>query len=196
MLIDLDELQDPFDARSIDLDRIEVKGFHCTRAVKEDIATRGLRRFALEERLAYLTRQLLDHGVPSEIVNSYANAVRKDISGGQLTGRDGLVCLSLNRCLFEEEDGCDRLLRYFGGEAMFRVAHYDEAFTEVSSALKIMGEPLVITASLKLSWIPDFQRQKVISRLFGQTSESCEVFISQNICPNRILDICTFRRNI
>lgn len=196
MLIDLDTLQDPLDAGSIDPDRIEVKGFHCTRAVREDIASRGLQRFMLDERLTYLTEKLLDHGVTPGIVNSYGNAVRTDISGGQLAGRDGLVCLSLNRRLFEVEDGCDRLLKYFGGEAMFRVAHYDEAFSEVSSALQVMGEPLVITASLKLSWIPEFQRQKVIRRLAGQTSESCEVFISHNICPDRIIDICTFRKDI
>lgn len=196
MLIDLDELENPLDARSCDLERFEVKGFHCTRAIRDDILSCGLRRFSLEDRLAYLKERLLEHGIEEERVTRYESAVRKDISGGQLTGRDGLICLSLNRRVFEEEDGCDRLLSYFGGEAMFRVAHFSEEFKEVSYALQNMGEPLVVTASLKMSWIPEFQRFKVVKRLLRQTMESCEVFISHDICPERIIEVRTFRKDI
>ncbi len=193
MVIDLDQHRN---ALTCDLRSVRVKAYHCTRAIRADIASWGLRKFDLEERIQYLDGVLMASGLSRGLLDDYFSEVRRFISGQNLRGRKGLICFCLNRALFEYDDGCDKLFRYFGGEALYRLADHVPKFGEVREALEAIGEPLVVTASIPLDAMLPFQVDRVRRYLSGDISECCEAFINVDVPPSDIMEIEVFNKNL
>lgn len=185
MLVDLDN----HSGQTVDFQSDKVIGYHCTRSFPEDIKTMGLKRFNLNDRICYMESKLLSHGLNPLLVSKYLHAVRNDMSGVQQRGRDQQVWFCLNRALFEKEFGCERFFKYFGGEAMYRVALHNRSFNEIKDSLQSMGQPLVVVAEIDLSIVPEFQKPRIIGRLEGHHFESCEIYIKEDVLPSSLLRI-------
>jgi|25BtaG_2_1085352.scaffolds.fasta_scaffold04157_4 hypothetical protein len=142
VLIDLDQHKN---ALTSDPRSVRVKAYHCTRAIRGDIASSGLKKFDLEERIQYLDGVLMASGLSRGMLDDYFSEVRRFISGQNLRGREGKICFCLNRALFEDDDGCDKLFRYFGGEALYKLAEHVPKFGEVREALEACQWPFILT---------------------------------------------------
>lgn len=186
MIIDLDEEKK---RESIDVNKARLKAYHCTRGFQSDIACEGLRRFNYVERVEYLRRHLQDYGVCEKEVAAYLKEVRDFLGYEEMKGREGIVCFFLNRGFFEEDDEGDQFLRYFGGEAMYRVAENNPKFEGLKTALENIGQPLIVTAVIDLSKIKSYQRDRVLERLRGESTQNCEAFFAGDVPPSDILDI-------
>lgn len=191
VLIDLDQHKN---ALTSDPRSVRVKAYHCTRAIRGDIASSGLKKFDLEERIQYLDGVLMASGLSRGMLDDYFSEVRRFISGQNLRGREGKICFCLNRALFEDDDGCDKLFRYFGGEALYKLAEHVPKFGEVREALEAIGEPLVVTASIPLNAMLPFQSDRVRRYLSGDNSECCEAFINVDVPPSDIMEIEVFNK--
>lgn len=192
MVIDLDQHTN---ALIGDPRLVRVKAYHCTRAIRGDIASSGLKKFDLEERIQYLDGVLMAGGLSRGLLDDYFSEVRRFISGQNLRSREGKICFCLNRALFEDDDGCDKLFRYFGGEALYKLAEQVPKFGEVREALESIGEPLVVTASIPLNAMLPFQSDRVRRYLSGDISECCEAFINVDVPPSDIMEIGVFNKN-
>lgn len=195
MLIDLDNVEQLGKLGPANLDAIKVKAYHCTRAFIGDIKKYGLKVFDLDERLMYLNEVLLSHGISVGVINKYEIEIRNYISGMQLKARKGKICFCLNRGLFEEDNGCDHFFKYFGGEAMYRVADSDSQFSSIKNALQVIGEPLVVTASISLRTACSHQIDRIGRFISGESVDRCEVFIHENVMPKDILHIEVFNKD-
>ena len=193
MIIDLDQDKN---VSVGELRSMRVKAYHCTRAIRADIASSGLKKFDLETRIQYLDGLLRTNGLSHELLDDYFYEVRRFISGQNLSGREGLICFCLNRALFEDDDGCEKLFRYFGGEALYKVAECTPKFGEVRGVLETIGEPLVVTASIPMSAMLPFQADRVMRYLSGDSSEYCEAFITEDVPPSDIIKIEAFNDNL
>ena len=191
MLIDLDQHKN---ALTSDPRSVRVKAYHCTRAIRGDIASSGLKKFDLEERIQYLDGVLMASGLSRGLLDDYFSEVRRFISGQNLRGREGKICFCLNRALFEDDDGCDKLFRYFGGEALYKLAEHVPKFGEIIEALEAIGEPLVVTASIPLNAMLPFQSDRVRRYLNGDSSECCEAFINVDVPLSDIMEIEVFNK--
>lgn len=196
VLIDLDNIQEIRKVRPVNIDTVKIRAHHCTRAIVEDIKDNGLKIFDLGERLEYLKKNLLSYGISAQLIEKYEKEVREYISGMQLKGRREKICFCLNRELFEVDYGCDDFFKYFGGEAMYRIADCDSQFSLIQEALKFIGEPLVVTASISLRTAQSYQKDRIEQRINGQLTENCEVFIHENVPPEDILQIEVFNKDI
>lgn len=187
MLIDLDNFEKQNE--SIDINSVEFIAHHCTRGFREDIESEGLKKFDLQERLSYVREKLLFFGLNDEIVSRYLLSVTQFISGQNLKYREGIVCFCLNRHLFEPKNGCDNFFKYFGGEAIYRVAQEKLEFAQVEAKLQEIGKPLVVSVKIKLDSALEYQKNKVLNVLLGKSNEGCEVFIARNVLPTEIINI-------
>lgn len=187
MLIDLDNFQSPFQVDSNNLNALNFRAYHCTRAFPEDIKLHGLKCFNLESRLNYVQSKLIHNGISSTLIAEYFIEVRKYLTPMQLRGRENNVCFCLNKELIECGGGCESLFKYFGGEAVYRVAEYSERFPEIKAALETIGTPLLITASIGLKTASEDQKRNVLNFLSGQSKEKCEVFIKEHVASQNIL---------
>lgn len=185
MLIDLDNIEQPNSIDASNFSSIRLKAYHCTRAIEKDILSSGLVCFDLDNRLRYLKEKLLDYGLPQELVDSYETAVRRDISGSNLTFRKGQVWFCLNEELLN--DGCEKFFRYFGGEATYRIANYYTEYIDVKEALKNIGQPLVVTASIEISTSPESQVDRVRRKIRGELADSCEIYVQEDVLPENII---------
>lgn len=186
MIIDLDGA---IEHSSIDVNLARVKAYHCTRGFQNDIACAGLKRFNFEERVEYFRQRLQDYGVCEKRIDEYLHEVRDFIGHEEIEGRGGIVCFFLNRGFFEKEDEGEQFFRYFGGEAMYRVAECDPRYGEVKAALENIGQPLVVTAAIELKRIKSYQIDKVLKFLRGESTQYCEAYFSGDVPPSNILSI-------
>lgn len=186
MIIDLDG---PIEHSSIDVNLARVKAYHCTRGFLSDIACAGLKRFNFAERVGYFRQRLQDYGVCEKRIDEYLHEVRNFIGHEEIEGRGGIVCFFLNRGFFEEEDEGEQFFRYFGGEAMYRVAECDPRYGEVKAALENIGQPLVVTAAIELRRIKSYQIDHVLKFLRGESKQYCEAFFAGDVPPSDILNI-------
>lgn len=193
MLIDLDKpprIQGPLNWAAT-----RFKAYHCTRAIRTDICSMGLKCFDLEQRIKYVLCVLSKHGISSTELATFYTRLREYLSGNQLSGRKDKLCLCLNRALFEVEDGCDDFFKNFGGESIYRVAQHYPELTEIKNALQTIGEPLLVTASVSLDTSLDCQKDAVTNVLSGLSTSSCEVFISVDLLGQDILAIERYEKS-
>jgi hypothetical protein len=142
-----------------------VVGFHCTRLIPEeieDIRTHGLRPLSRSftcERIDRVLRQnLLSAALAPEIKR------RDDSPHARLARREGLIsffhCLSTLR---RDESGLYRLLRYWGGEAVY--GHHEGRSSETMDALSRIGTPCIVVATLQPSDVRGYTSMSFEERL-------------------------------
>lgn len=189
MLIDLDETKIPFQVEESILNELHFKAYHCMRGFSEDIKQQGLKCFNFEEHLGYVQSKLLQYGVSLELITEYFCAVRREFFGAKLTARENNICFCLNKNLFKSGAGCRNFFKYFGGETVYRVAKYSDAYPEIKYALENIGTPLLVTSTIYLKTASESQRNNVLQFLAGNSINSCEVFIQENVNPENIMEI-------
>lgn len=128
-----------------------VVGFHCSRLTPEEIA--DVRSNGLRPLSRALTCERIDRLVRQNLVSPAVAAPlkRPDHSrGAKLARREGLIsffhCLSTLR---RDAGGLYRLLRYWGGEAVY--GHHEERSPETVDALSRIGAPCIVVATLQPS---------------------------------------------
>lgn len=192
----------PIDYHAVDLDAVEsyevtehelstlnVIGHHCTRAIRTEIERIGLRPLSIEQHTSYVKRKLVECGLDDENLHLFSRSVRNYLSSAQCCGREGRLWFCLNRSLFEDDDGCLNMFRFFGGESIYRPFTEGAEFASIREALSSIGQPLLITAKIPLRSIPSFQRDRIVDVLLQGEPRRCEAYVSDPINSADIISI-------
>lgn len=134
-----DEFRETFGSRKL-------LGYHCTRLLPHEAdAIRGGGLRVLDEQLVEdRIASAIEHNALSKDVLCHAET-RNVYAIGNADHRGNQICLVVGRTIFDEDpDGCDPLLRHWGGEAI-------RGGPGPSEVLATLGTPSIVVARLALS---------------------------------------------
>ena len=181
----------------VELDMIvrkeKVLAFHFTRAFREEIARDGLRARKTEEwRCLFIAKY--QHLLKKEQIMRLKAGWSSYFTPTQKLGRDGRIFFNLTEKAYKDGNATS-LLRYFGGEAIFKPFLADSDLNQILTSL---GEPLIVRAAIDASSIKVFN-----SNAFGITwlstyhhslnpnaiKQDYDVYIEKPIHPENIISI-------
>jgi hypothetical protein len=173
-----------------------VRARHCTRLLEhEDEAVRaqGLQLLSLD-----LVNARLDRAYGLGLLTAQEHALIRTENcltprPSRWGTRKGQVCFTLSKAaMIHNADGGDRLLRFWGGEAIYWL--YCETHPQIGRKLQTMGRPTIVTALLDLS---DPARHHIfkslvntfVGKALGNDKADADVHYHQAVLPQHIESI-------
>ncbi len=177
----------------------KIVGYHCTRLTASEI------RAVKDSGLKILTKELvwerfnqaLDDGhlTKEQILEIESGDDLKDNLDDKNGVRTEMIWFCANRSLLREYRGVYRLLRSWGGEAVYRGHENDDP---LSQTIRNVGTPCIVKCALPFSeaghfWINFSER--FLSYLVTDVIESpephaqFEIYANRNLAPTEILEI-------
>jgi hypothetical protein len=169
---------------------MHLTGYHCTHLTDDEAST--IRDFGL----CLLTRALIEGRIKAreqsgDISGDLAARFRA-LNSSDEAGRRDMIWFIFSKSLLREEDGVGALLRFWGGEALYRRHDHDKQLAAILSGI---GVPTIIEAAVPVNEIETFMTvgERVVAAYLGrrnvqtQTGPEMEGYIGSPVSPRRLI---------
>ena len=168
-------------------------GYHFTRAIRDDVASRGLEvGRGVDRRCGFSTTY--GH-LFSVAQRERMQRMWHDYFASQPQARDGCIWFNFTLGLLSD-GGADRLLTYFGGEVVYMPLTQDE---EIATILRTIGQPLVAECELGAERLHTFSQNPWgsiwLSSYHVAVNSSArqhdvDAYLQEPVLPHNLVRIC------